>query len=241
MRIRLLACLLLPACTTVPVDQNLQSMIVSMERQQATQQAHLEALADSRAKAATACASSPEPAVCSLGQVAMTLAAERSAPQVQNPFPNYQPPRTFGDRVESITKSALSALPGLGGIYASIEANKQERRTNQTLYNTFGGMFNSVAGLGEAALNQPPGIIVDNGGIYSQGDVSQRTGDDIGRDNIGGDYNASGIVGDNNDQRQASDGPIDNSDPGDDCVGDSCIEPVVIVPPVIVPPDGGGP
>lgn len=233
MRTHLLTCLLLPACTTVPVDKNLQNMIVSMERQQATQQAHLEALADSRAKASTACATSPEPAVCALGQVAMTLAAERANPQVQNPFQNYQPPRTFGDRVESITKATISALPGLGGIYAGIEANKQERRTNQTLYNTFGWIFESVSNLGEAALKQPPGIVVDNGGIYSFGDVSQRSGDDIGRDNIGGDYNASGIVGDGNAQRGTS--------PGDNCDNASCVDPVEVIPPVVVVPPEDGP
>lgn len=46
-------------------------------------------------------------------------------------------------------------------------------------------------------------------------------GDHIGRDLIGGDRtDNSGNIG--NDNRQDSPGPIDNSDPGDDCDGASC-------------------
>ena len=46
-------------------------------------------------------------------------------------------------------------------------------------------------------------------------------GDRIGRDLIGGDRtDNSGVIGDGN--RIESPGPIDNSDPGDDCDGASC-------------------
>ena len=46
-------------------------------------------------------------------------------------------------------------------------------------------------------------------------------GDRIGRDVIGGDRtDNSGVIGDGN--RIESPGPIDNSDPGDDCSGESC-------------------
>jgi len=46
-------------------------------------------------------------------------------------------------------------------------------------------------------------------------------GDRIGRDVIGGDRtDNSGVIGDGN--RIESPGPIDNSDPGDDCDGASC-------------------
>lgn len=46
-------------------------------------------------------------------------------------------------------------------------------------------------------------------------------GDHIGRDLIGGDRtDNSGVIGDGN--RIESPGPIDNSDPGDDCDGASC-------------------
>ena len=46
-------------------------------------------------------------------------------------------------------------------------------------------------------------------------------GDHIGRDLIGGDRtDNSGVIGDGN--RIESPGPIDNSDPGDDCSGESC-------------------
>jgi hypothetical protein len=46
-------------------------------------------------------------------------------------------------------------------------------------------------------------------------------GDRIGRDLIGGDRtDNSGVIGDGN--RIESPGPIDNSDPGDDCDGSSC-------------------
>jgi hypothetical protein len=46
-------------------------------------------------------------------------------------------------------------------------------------------------------------------------------GDRIGRDVIGGDRtDNSGVIGDGN--RFESPGPIDNSDPGDDCSGESC-------------------
>ncbi len=54
----------------------------------------------------------------------------------------------------------------------------------------------------------------------------QRIGDDVGRDQIGGDrVDNSGIIGDYNEYRFESPGPIDNSDPGDDCTEADCSQP----------------
>lgn len=51
----------------------------------------------------------------------------------------------------------------------------------------------------------------------------QRIGDDVGRDQIGGDrVDNNGVIGDYNEYRFESPGPIDNSDPGDDCTDSDC-------------------
>lgn len=57
--------------------------------------------------------------------------------------------------------------------------------------------------------------------ITDSGNVSDSNNGNAGRDLIGGDRtDNSGNIG--NDNRQDSPGPIDNSDPGDDCDGASC-------------------
>lgn len=66
------------------------------------------------------------------------------------------------------------------------------------------------------------------GGDQVGGD--QHIGDTVGGDQVGRDQvDNSGIIGDGN--RQYSDGPIDNSDDGDDCTDSDCSQP---------PPDNGG-
>lgn len=88
-----------------------------------------------------------------------------------------------------------------------------------------------IANAGEALEGLAPSISV--GGDYvtggqigdSNGDGSamngSQVGDNVGRDQTGGDHiDHSGDVG--GDWRDTSDGPIDNSDPGDDCTGTSC-------------------
>lgn len=147
------------------------------------------------------------------------------------------PKRTFGDRVESITKATISALPGLGGIYASIEASKNQRAERETLYGTFGSIVGDVAALGAAPTYSAGGDIITGtrtetniADSYNDSSDNSEHGDTISDSyntptTVTGDGNATGDgnIANNGDWRDRSDGPFDDhSDPGDDCTTSDC-------------------
>lgn len=172
---------------------------------------------------------------------ALASAGRGNGPVIQPPAPK----RTWGDRLESITKTSISALPGLGGIYASIESSKHQRHEREALYGTFGGIVTDVATLGAAPTYQVGGDYIGGDRTETNTTVGGNLGDTqtiggnlgdtqtIGRDQIGGDrIDNGGVIGDDNDTRFGSDGPFDDdhSDPGDDCTGDCSTQPVEPAP-----------
>lgn len=178
-------------------------------------------------------------AFAALQAVASGGQANRIAPPV--------PKRTVGDRVEGIAKAALGVLPGLGGQYVALKSSDNSRDVALAQYGFLGGVVTDVTGA--AATIAQSGPRIDVGGDYVGGDRTetnigddftggdrhdtdvggdqvggnQRIGDEAGRDIAGHDIiDNGGIIGDGNDQRQDSPGPIDNSDDGDDCTGSDC-------------------
>lgn len=130
---------------------------------------------------------------------------------------------------------ASPLLLGLAGEVRNVKLSEHRRDVDLGDQQRELGTVQSVAGLGAAIAAQPPGIYV--GGNYGDTDNSTRgdvirdsgnstitdsqNGDHAGRDIVGRDrIDNSGNYGNNN--RQGSDGPIDNSDDGDDCSGASC-------------------
>lgn len=195
--------MLLGACASIPVDKNLKTLVASDERRQQAEHAHQEALAASRAKAAEACAKSPEPAVCALGQVAMTLAGERSnaAPAQPSALANYTPPESGFDKLLRGTGVIGNLVLGAGQVWAGVENNREANRTTRFVAGVNAerelGTVQAITGLGTAIANQPPRINV--GGNY---------GDTYGDDYTGGnrtDIDNTGVIGDGNEQRQDSD------------------------------------
>lgn len=130
---------------------------------------------------------------------------------------------------------ASPLLLGLAGEWRNVELGAQRRDVDLGNQQRELGTVQAVAGLGATIAAQPPGIYV--GGNYGDTDNSTRgdvirdsgnstisdsqNGDHAGRDIVGRDrIDNAGNYGDDN--RQGSDGPIDNSDAGDDCDGASC-------------------
>lgn len=203
----LLLAVTLVGCASIPVDPNISTLVASDERRQAAEHAHQEALASARAKAAEACAKSPDPAVCALGQVAMTLAAERGAPASApaNALAGYQRPESGFDKFLRGTQVVGGMVTGAGQIWAGVENNRESNRTTRYVAGVNAdrelGTVQALAGLGAAIANQPPGIVV--GG---------NLGDTYGNDFTGGnrtDVDNTGVIGDGNEQRQDSDN-LDN-------------------------------
>lgn len=245
--------LLLGACASVPTDPNIAALAASNERLQAQANAHAEALADSRATAAVACANAEEPAVCALGQVAMTLASERGNTAPANPLNNYRaPPTRMQQWVQGAAAVGSILNPAIGG-YVALESRRSDNAAQVAITGINAqretGIVQALTGLGTTIANQPPGVYV--GGNYgdtygdnftggdrtdTRTDVGGNLGDtsivEVGRDQIGGDRtDNNGVIGDDNDTRFGSPGPIDDhSDPGDDCTGESCnpVEPAPV-------------
>jgi hypothetical protein len=143
--------------------------------------------------------------------------------------------RTFGDRIESVTKAAIGVLPGLGGIYAGMENAKEGRREREALYGTFGRFSDNLATLGSRATYQVGGDMTlgdrtETNISDSYNDSSDRSSRrdtlvDSGNTTVDGDGNATGEGNtvNNGDWRDQSDGPFDDhSDDGDDCTDSNC-------------------
>lgn len=205
----LLLAITLVGCASIPIDPNLATLAASDERKLAAEHAHQEALATARAKAAEACAKSPEPAVCALGQVAMALAGERAsaAPAQPSALANYTPPESGFDKLLRGTGVVGNLVLGAGQVWANVENNRESNRTTRYVAGVNAerelGTVQAITGLGTAIANQPPGIVV--GG---------NLGDTYGDDFTGGNrtdvrVENTGVIGDGNEQRQNSDN-LDN-------------------------------
>lgn len=138
-------------------------------------------------------------------------------------------------KFRDVLSGASPLLLGLAGEWRNVELGAQRRDVDLGNQQRELGTVQAVAGLGGAIAAQPPGIYV--GGNYgdtdnsTRGDVIRDSGNSTITDSQNGDHAGRDIVGrdviDNSgnlgsDNRQGSDGPIDNSDPGDDCDGASC-------------------
>jgi len=145
-------------------------------------------------------------------------------------------------------------LPSVGGQYVALKSSDNSRDVALAQYGFLGGVVSDMSAASVAVAQSGPRI--DVGGDYVGGDRSeigdnytggdrsetnvggdqvggdQHVGDTVGRDQAGRDIiDNGGIIGDDNDQRQDSPGPYDNSADGDDCTGSDCS---------ITPPDDGG-
>ena len=204
----LLIVIALCACNTIPKDDNFA------------------AVQTARSESLKACAESSDVAACMLG-VSLSFA---TGPQYQRAPTAME---TTGNMLIGGLKVVMPGLVSLGGQYASIEVEKLRAGVESQRATMLERMFTEQAQAGAA-----PDLIV--GGNYgdtftdnsthgdtisdsgnSAIDISDSGNGNAGRDLIGGDRidNAGNIGSDN---RQDSPGPIDNSDPGDDCSGASC-------------------
>lgn len=252
--ITILCIALLGGCASIPTDPNLSVLVASAERQQAAQLAHEESMAHARAVAATACATAADAAACNLGQVAMVLAAERgNGANQRSPLDNYRPPATRLQQFAQVSQALTGPLGLIANAYVAVDSNHENNKTTRFVAQTNAERETATVGaitdLGGVIASQPAGTTVSVSGNLGDtqtiggnlGDTSIQTiggnlGDTAtaGNDQIGGDrVDNSGVIGDNNDTRFDSQGPIDNTNPGNDCTGDGCqpIQP----PPTIDP------
>lgn len=148
---------------------------------------------------------------------------------------------------EAVTLGVLSALPGLGQVWATVEAGRNSvevaRIGAEREIGIAQAWSGTALGIADAFSQLPPTVQV--GRDYITG--SQHVGDTVGRDQIGGDQHVgdeiggsviggdnigrdaigrdridnAGNLGDRN--RIGSPGPFDNdTDNGDRCTGDNC-------------------
>lgn len=164
---------------------------------------------------------------------AINALAAGSKPQPQaTPVPYA---RDGAAKFADLLRGASPLLLGLAGEWRNVELGAQRRDVDIANQQRELGTVQAVAGLGGTIAAQPPGIYV--GGNYgdtdnsTRGDVIRDSGNSTITDSQNGDHAGRDIVGrdriDNsgnygNDNRQGSDGPIDNSNDGDDCDGASC-------------------
>lgn len=139
-------------------------------------------------------------------------------------------------KFRDVLSGASPLLLGLAGEVRNVKLSEHRRDVDLGDQRRELGTVQAVAGLGATIAAQPPGIYV--GGNYGDTDNSTRgddirdsgnttitdsqNGDHAGRDLIGRDrIDNTGNFG--TDNRQGSDGPIDDhSDPGDDCTSSDC-------------------
>lgn len=242
--------LLVAACASVPTDPNLAALAASDERRQANEAAHAEALADQRAAAVAACAQSAHVEACMLGLVAIeAVAAKPGQGGTPSALSGYRPPPTRLQQFAQVTAAVGGVLGPLASGYVTIETNREAQRTSRAIAELNAGrelgIVQALAGLGSDIASAPPGVYV--GGNYGDSYGDNYTGRDrtdtrtsvggnlgdtqtIGRDQIGRDrIDNGGVIGDDNETRADSPGPIDDhSDPGDDCADSDCS----VTPPV---------
>lgn len=205
------------------------------------------AIRESEAQAARAAEIAKLAAACTtdecVAQLAMSLSlrdainalAAGNKPQPQaTPVPYA---RDGAAKAADLLRGASPLLLGLASEWRNVELGAQRRDVDIANQQRELGTVQAVAGLGGAIAAQPPGISV--GGNYgdtaidnsTHGDTISDSGNTAITDSQNGDHAGRDIVGrdriDNsgnygNDNRQGSDGPIDNSNDGDDCDGASC-------------------
>jgi hypothetical protein len=185
-----LFCLLaLSACKTTD-ERNYDSYLaaVNAERQQRAMQ--LDSIAD-----ASACGGDATCVVAAKGFAALAVAGSQQGT-------NIRPYQRQASAAERVTIAALSALPGLGQVWAAVEAGKRNvdiaRINADSEIAQQDAWAATVAAVSSAYGSLPPSTAITVGGDYIPG--SQHVGDAIGgdvvtvgRDQIGGDQQ----VGDN--------------------------------------------
>lgn len=258
MRLSLIAMLIfMVGCASIPTDPNLATLVASAERQQAAQLAHDESMAHARAIAATACASAADAAACNLGQVAMVLASERvSGSNQRSPIESYRAPATRLQQFAQVSQALTGPLGLIANAYVAVDSNHENNRTTRFVAQTNAdremATIGAITDLGGVIASQPAGTITTTtttvaGNLGDTQTIGGNLGDTqttettttVGNDQIGGDRtDNSGVIGNDNDTRFNSQGPIDNTDPGNECTGDGC-QPVNPPPPL--PPPGGTP
>lgn len=166
--------------------------------------------------------------------------------------PAIQPPAPKVSGWERFGTAALRTLVPLAGAAVSWHQSDNATETSLAQYGFLGGVVRDVTAASAAVAQAGPSYTIGGdyigrdrtetnttiGDDYTGGDRTdiggdsvggdQHVGDTVGRDQIGRDRtDNSGIIGDNNEQRQDSAGPI--TDDGDDCSGESC-NPIIPTP-----------
>lgn len=243
--VRLLSLLLLLALAACAGTAKRNESMYTAARAADERAAKAAAIRESEAQAARAAESAAIAAKCStdacrtsiatnlaLRDAISALARGNVPAQTATPVPYA---RDGAARFRDIAGGVAPLLLGLAGEWRNVEISGHNRDIAGLHAARELGTVQAVAGLGGQIAAQPPGIYV--GGNYGDTDNSEhgdtisdsgnttitdsQNGDHAGRDIIGRDrVDNAGNYGDGN--RQGSDGPIDNSDPGDDCSGASC-------------------
>lgn len=244
--ILLVVALALTAC--IPDDPNLDKLVKGETDLLKEDNAHAELMADKRAEAVAKCAQAPNVDACMLGAVALELASRSAAGSgPRRSMPAYTPPPTALQQIGGFVRDVTPLGTGLANAFVALDGTREREQTAR--HNEAVNAAREVAIVQEVALAgtnavravaaQPPTYQVGEGGIVNSGTITQygddatggnRTdvggnlGDSYGDDATGGDRTDNrGIIGDGNEQRgDDSPGPIDNSDPGDDCTGSDC-------------------
>lgn len=233
-----LLALALVACASIPTDPNLQGLTASAERQQASAADAAAKRAEQRAAAVQDCAGSTDVATCMLGLVALEAVAGGQGGQAQAVrLPAYTPPPSGTEKLARFIGAVSPLVGNLANAAVSWHQSDNAADTSRAQFDFLGGVVrDTTSGMQAVATgatsaateiaNAGPRIDVAGDLINGDGNATNgaQIGDNetvtVGRDQTGGDHQDGSIVGDGN--RVESPGPIDNSDPGDDCSGESC-------------------
>lgn len=188
-----LACFTLSACLNIKKDPNLPELTSSAERQNDQVLAHERLLAEQRQKDEAECMKASTEgamAICFLGKTATTLAHSRGgsgSASLQPTLPNYSPPPT---PLQQLGQFAQAVTPFAQGVIAGVVSFDATRQANQTTRVVSGHNTAREVATVQAIANQPPGIQLGEGAVYSAaGPVTQ-----IGGNSAGGHYNESGTL-----------------------------------------------
>lgn len=210
-------------CATTKPDPNYSAYVQFVEKQQASEEKRFTSLASAAESCTDARCVENVTALAAMAAVARG----NSAPQLR-PFTRQR------SAAENIALGVLGALPGLGQVWATVEAGRngvEMARINAEREVGLAAEWGSTTrGVADAFSNLPPSISV--GRDYITG--SQHIGDSVGRDQIGGDQHVGDAIGrdviggdriDNRgnigtENRIDSPGPFEHD--GDRCIGDNC-------------------
>lgn len=191
--------LMLPACSTIPVDPNIQTL------------AQIQAAkSNAQAEGFKSCAMANDVSACMLGIVAATAVSANQNIQ-------YQRPPTASEQFIGFTRALAPTLTGLAGAAVSWRQSDNSRDVSIAQYGFLEGTIRSTTQAAATIAGSGPSINVGGnygntyGNDYTGGDRSETNWDDV----VLGDrtdITNTGMLGDNN--RQESD---DNSHNGGPC------------------------